>query len=105
VVIDAQRGEFYLGVYDLNQEDWRAVEPLRLARLEELEQRARAGERLIGPELAGVLAPGQAAFPRAVMLGKLAARGTSVLCEDDLQPIYLRETKFVKAPPARVIPS
>jgi hypothetical protein len=44
-------------------------------------------------------------LPRAGILGKLALARTDFTAGEKLEPIYLRETKFVKAPPPRVIPS
>ncbi len=43
-------------------------------------------------------------FPRAATLGQLAAGRADFVSGEKLEPIYLRETKFVKAPPPRVLP-
>ncbi len=102
VVIDAQRGEFYLAGYELNADSWRETAPLRLATLTEVREREQAGETLIGPEVARWFPSGKMVFPRAAMLGKLALDCTDFIAGEKLEPIYLRETKFVKAPAPRI---
>ena len=103
VIIDAQREEFYLATYELNPNGYSEVEPLRIVTREELELRARSGGVLIGPEVTRWFASGKTAFPRAAALGKLAVNRTDFISGEKLEPIYLRETKFVKAPPPRVV--
>jgi hypothetical protein len=44
-------------------------------------------------------------FPRAAVLGQLALGRSDFVAGDKLEPIYLRETNFVKAPPGRQIPT
>jgi tRNA threonylcarbamoyl adenosine modification protein YeaZ len=102
VVIDAQRGEFYVATYHLGPESCQQVEPLRLAGLEEVRQKEAAGEGLIGPDVGKWFPSGRLFFPRAAILGRLALdRRTDLVAGEKLEPIYLRETKFVKAPPPR----
>jgi tRNA threonylcarbamoyl adenosine modification protein YeaZ len=103
VVIDAQRGEFYMAGYDLDTKGWNAVEPLRLVGLQELQRRTAAGEQFIGPDVAALLQTGQCVFPRAATLGRLALGRRDFVAGENLQPIYLREVAFVKAPPPRRI--
>jgi tRNA threonylcarbamoyl adenosine modification protein YeaZ len=103
VVIDAQRGEFYLGTYDLNPGTPAEIVPLKIVSLDEICRRELNGERLIGPEVTRWFPKGQIVFPRAATLARLAANRTDFISGEKLEPIYLRETNFVKAPPARVI--
>jgi tRNA threonylcarbamoyladenosine biosynthesis protein TsaB len=103
VIIDAQREEFYLATYELAQNGYREVEPLQIVTREELQRRAGDGSVLIGPEVARWVAAGKIAFPRAATIGKLALNHTDFIAGEKLEPIYLRETKFVKAPPPRVV--
>lgn len=103
VIIDAQREEFYLASYQLAQSGYREVEPLQIVTREGLQRRAGDGSVLIGPEVTRWVAAGKIAFPRAATLGKLALNRTDFIAGEKLEPIYLRETKFVKAPPPRVI--
>jgi tRNA threonylcarbamoyl adenosine modification protein YeaZ len=104
VVVDAQRGEFCLAGYERTAEGWRAADPLRLASRVEVDERGRAGEGLIGPEVTKWFPAGRVVFPRAAMLGRLAAGRSGFVSGEQLEPIYLRETAFVKAPPPRAIP-
>jgi tRNA threonylcarbamoyl adenosine modification protein YeaZ len=104
IVIDAQRNEFYLARYELSAGARRVVEPLRLAALAEIETRAQAGEKIIGPDLATWFVSSVPLYPDAAVLGALAAGRTDFMTGDKLEPIYLRETAFKKAPPPRLLP-
>ena len=103
-VVDAQRGEFYLARYHLAADSIRETEALHLAGREEVVARAAAGDVLVGPgEKSGP--PGlQQSYPNAAMLAQLAAARTDFVSGETLEPIYLREATFVKAPPPRTIP-
>ena len=102
VVIDAQRGEFYVAIYDLGPESRQRLGPLRVTALEEVRQLETAGGLLIGPEVVKWFPSGRLFFPRAAVLGRLARGRTDFVAGEKLEPIYLRETKFVKAPPPRI---
>jgi len=101
LIIDAQRSEFYLARYDLAPTVPRLVENLHLVPAEEVKRRLEAGEWVAGPEANGRFAQARNLFPEAAMLARLAARRTDYLPGEKLEPIYLRETAFVKAPPPR----
>jgi len=105
IVIDAQRYEFYLGQYSLAGNGWTELQPLRLATLPEVQQIERAGQTLIGPEATKWFPGARIVLPRAAVLGQLGLRRNDFLSGEKLEPIYLRETTFVKAPPPRIIPS
>jgi tRNA threonylcarbamoyl adenosine modification protein YeaZ len=105
VVIDAQRGEFYLAGYDLNSETSRETEPLRLATLPEVQACRQAGGIIVGPEVTNRFPGSRVLFPRAATLGRLAWGRTGFVPGEKLEPIYLRATQFVKAPPPRIVPS
>ena len=105
VVIDAQRNEFYLAGYDLSAEARREIEPLRLATLPEVQARQQAGGTLIGPEVTRWFPGARVLFPRAATLGQLARGRTDFVPGERMEPIYLRATQFVKAPPPRIVPS
>ena len=102
-VIDAQRNEFYLAAYEISAAGWKEIEPLRIVTRAEVESRSGANERLIGPEVTRWFPNGRVVFPRAAMLGQLALSRSDFMAGDKLEPIYLRETNFVKAPPTRRI--
>jgi tRNA threonylcarbamoyladenosine biosynthesis protein TsaB len=101
VVIDAQRNEFYLAAYEISAAGRKEVEPLRISTRAEVESRAGAKEILIGPEVTRWFPGGRLVFPRAAVLGQLALGRGDFVTGDKLEPIYLRETSFVKAPPSR----
>lgn len=105
VVIDAQRNEFYLAGYNLGAEARREIEPLRLAGLSEVQARQQAGGILIGPEVTRWFQGARVLFPRAATLGQLARGRTDFVPGEIMEPIYLRATQFVKAPPLRIVPS
>lgn len=103
VVIDAQRGEFYLAGYELSENGVRLTEPLRLAARSEAET-ACAGDVIpVGPEVSRWFPHGRIVMPRAAVLARLAVLETHFVAGEELAPVYLRETAFVKAPPPRVI--
>ena len=103
VVIDAQRNEFYLAAYEISAAGRKEVEPLRILTRVEVESRAGAKESLIGPEVTRWFPNGRMVFPRAAVLGQLALSRSDFVPGDKLEPIYLRETNFAKAPPSRRI--
>jgi len=104
IIIDAQRNEFYLAQYNLSEKGWSEQQPLRLATLAEVQQIERAGQTLIGPEVTKWFPDGRIVFPRAAVLGQIALRRSDFVPGEKLEPIYLRETTFVKAPAPRILP-
>lgn len=101
VVIDAQRQEFYLALYDLDAAGARKIEPLRLVTRTQVE--AAAGKAVvIGPEADRWFGGARRIFPRASTLGRLARDCTQFVAGEHLEPIYLRPTTFVKSPPPRI---
>lgn len=103
VIVDAQRGEWYLGAWELTDAGIRETEPLRIVGAETVLRRAAMGGTVIGPEATRLLPGAQPVFPRAAMLAQLARPRSSFVIGENLEPIYLRETSFVKAPPARIV--
>jgi tRNA A37 threonylcarbamoyladenosine modification protein TsaB len=103
VVIDAQRGEFYLSTYETSGGKLEEVAALRIVSRVEVEQRIQGGDILLGPDAASLTASGQKIFPSALMLAGLARGRTDFVAGSELAPIYLREAAFVKAPPPRNI--
>jgi tRNA threonylcarbamoyl adenosine modification protein YeaZ len=105
VVIDAQRGEFYLASYDLSAKAYAEIEPLRLASLQDVQVRLQTSGVIVGPEVTKWFPGSRVLFPRASTLGRLAQGRTDFVPGEKLEPIYLRPTQFVKAPPSRIFPS
>jgi tRNA threonylcarbamoyladenosine biosynthesis protein TsaB len=104
VAIDAQRNEFYLETFGVSAQSWQPVEPLHLSPIEKISSRVQVGEIVLGPDAAKL--PGsRLLFPRAATLAALALHRTDFVPGENLSPIYLRQTAFVKAPPPRQLPS
>ena len=91
VAIDAQRNEFYLATWEISEKSRVAVAPLKIVTAAEMASRRAAGEIFVGPEQA------IAFFPSAAMIARLAAGRTDFSAGEQLEPVYLRETNFVKA--------
>jgi tRNA threonylcarbamoyl adenosine modification protein YeaZ len=105
VVIDAQRNEFYFAAFEITPTEWKPTEPLRLLPFEEATARCASGTTVVWPDLLGRFPGSRVLLPDAGMLGSLATAHTDFVAGDKLEPIYLRETSFIKAPPTRVIPA
>lgn len=101
-VVDAQRGEFYHAAWDLGQHAWRETQPLRIVPRTVIEG-LLAGPGIVGgPDLRTAFPAAIGLFPSALFVGRLALGRTSFVKGEELRPVYLRETTFVKAaPPAR----
>lgn len=104
LAIDAQRNEFYLATCELGEKEWRVVEPLRLVSPEAVRELLGRGELVAGPDLETVLPGAKPLYPDAETLGLLAARRDNFVSGEKLEPIYLREISFVKAPAPRIDP-
>ncbi len=98
--IDAQRGDFYRADYELSATAESLIEPLKIVGRDELLQSFNG--TIVGPE--ADLLGGTQLFPDAAQLGLLANKRADFVSGESLEPIYLRETSFVKAPPPRVLP-
>ena len=101
VVIDAQRNEFYVGRFVVSAESVRQLEPLRLVDPAAVRQLEEQGCLVVGPEINRPFPTAREIFPRAGTLGRLAMARQHFSAAEELEPIYLRETTFVKAPPPR----
>ena len=102
-VIDAQRGEFYLGRYRIDAGGFAEREPLRIATMDEVKALAQSNEIMVGPEADRWFPTARPMWPQAAGLVSLAARCGKFTPGEKLEPIYLREVNFVKAPPPRAI--
>jgi tRNA threonylcarbamoyl adenosine modification protein YeaZ len=102
LVIDAQRNEFYRARYEISSRECSETEALHLVTEAEIEN-GPAAEILAGPEADRWGARGRSVFPRAAMLARLASGRNNFIDGEMLEPIYMRETSFAKAPPPRVV--
>jgi tRNA threonylcarbamoyladenosine biosynthesis protein TsaB len=105
IAIDAQRNEFYLATYELSPGCCELITPLHIASLDELTKTTARSRLLVWPELHARLPDAQVQSPDAAVLCQLAVDRRNFIAGAELAPIYLREVNFIKAPPARVIPS
>jgi tRNA threonylcarbamoyladenosine biosynthesis protein TsaB len=97
IVIYAQREEFYFAEYEITQTACAEIGPLKILPGAEVRSRALQGENFIGPAAAKFFPNGRDIFPRAVEVARLAAVQNCFPPGEKLEPIYLRETNFVKA--------
>ena len=102
-IVDAQRNEFYLARYRFNETGFDETEPLHLANAAEVQSRIAEQQFLFGPDASRNFFGATNLMPHAKALGQLACGKTNFLSGESLEPIYLRETSFVKAPPLRII--
>ncbi len=100
IVIDAQRGEFYLTMHGPGAGGIRELEPLRIVNRACVEQLAATGLAIVGPD-AAPFGGGRLMWPEAATLARLAAGRRDYVAGEMLEPIYLRPVSFVKAPLAR----
>jgi tRNA threonylcarbamoyladenosine biosynthesis protein TsaB len=96
VVIDAQRGEFYLGGWEISETECQAIAPLKIVPAVEITARETVGEICVGPEMKRLL------FPSAARMARLATGRTDFVPGEKLEPVYLRAVNFVKSAPSRV---
>jgi hypothetical protein len=97
VVVDAQRRELYVAGYELREQGWSQVEPLRLEGAEGLQGAAdRGGWLWLGPEVVRWFPEGRVLGPSAVQVARLAVPA-GPRPPNQWEPIYLRPVQFVKA--------
>jgi tRNA threonylcarbamoyl adenosine modification protein YeaZ len=94
VLIDAQRTEVYSACYELSDSDATLTRELQIL------PAPRGFGKLVGPEATRWDPLGKIEFPTGTAVGILAAKLTGSSPEL-LEPIYLRETSFVKSPAPR----
>jgi tRNA threonylcarbamoyl adenosine modification protein YeaZ len=103
LIIDAQRDEFYAATYLVQPDSVQIESPLRLISAADADALVQKGGAMGDSELVKRWPQLHLLLPDAAAIGQLAAARTDFVPGDTLQPIYLRETNFVKAPPPRVI--
>ncbi len=103
IIVDALRNEFYLAGFELTEKGVREMEPLHIMTSGEVKRRIAEKQVVTGPDVKRFFLGDENLFPDAATLGNLALEKTDFVPGEQLEPIYLRETSFVKAPPSRVI--
>jgi tRNA threonylcarbamoyladenosine biosynthesis protein TsaB len=104
VVVDAQRGEIYWARYLLREDGCELLEALRLGTWTDLEPWTQTGDVAVGPNASFAERGVKLVIPSASTLAILASTRHDDVPPEALEPVYLRATTFVKAPPARIIP-
>lgn len=103
LTVDAQRGEACWAGYSLTDAGWQETTPLQLLPQIEVRQRAEAGAHVLGPDVSPWCPKAETWHPQAEELARLTLTKPPVVEAASLTPIYLREARFAKAPPPRVI--
>jgi tRNA threonylcarbamoyl adenosine modification protein YeaZ len=98
VLAQAQKEEMFAARYRLGN-TWELVEPFAPLAPEESGKRAQAGEILV--RLATNPTETDAVFPDATFLAQLAATRSDFMESAQLEPVYLRQAEFIKAPAPR----
>lgn len=104
-LFDAQRNDLCLATYLIEPERLQLISPLRRIASENADGMIQNDGVIVGPDLAPRFPKGKTMLPDAATLGRLAAGRHDYVSGDILHPIYLRETNFLKAPPARGHPT
>ncbi len=98
MVVDSQRGELYLAEYEISATEValrggpRIVKPVDVAH----------GGSILGPHAKRWFPTALDVFPEASFVAELARDPATERPVDALEPVYLREKSFVKAPPPRI---
>lgn len=95
VLIDAQRGEFYHAIWELTATERREVKPLHLVPATDL--KPGPDDICLGPDAARF--GGVVMYPAAATVAQLAAQFPRPGVGETLEPVYLRESTFVKWQP------
>jgi tRNA threonylcarbamoyladenosine biosynthesis protein TsaB len=98
VVADAQRGDVYYQENLVSGDGWQVTQALSIRPAEEVRKLAEGGVLLFGCDLPDSWVGVRQVFPDAEIVCRLAGRGLSPVTPESLEPVYLREVSFVKAP-------
>ena len=104
-LIDAQRQEFYAAQAELAAGQTPTCTPPRIISAAEAAALVERGAVICTPELAGQFPRARSMAPEAATMARVAQGRRDSPPPERLEPVYLRETTFVKAPPSRFIPS
>lgn len=99
LALDAQRGDLYVARYELQNQVHVEVEPLKIVPVLEMKHRIANGERVYGIDVQRLLPECESRFPSAItLLHEAWKRRRTQDQQTVLEPIYLRDHSFVKAP-------
>ncbi len=94
IVIDAQRNEAYAARYHVTNSEIKPLAPLSIFQLSSL----ATLQTVLGPNASQLVSSAADLYPTAPTLARLAASRSDFRSGEELEPIYLRETSFAKAP-------
>lgn len=100
IIIDAQRREVYWTTFEIGEKEVREIDPLQIVPLSEIPQE----HPVIGPDSSRLATGGRDLSPLASTLALLALTAGKSVRGEELEPIYLRQATFAKAPAPRHIP-
>jgi tRNA threonylcarbamoyl adenosine modification protein YeaZ len=103
LAVDAQRGEACWAGYQINDAGWQETQPLQLLPQSMVREHSQNGRRIWGPDLQPWCPAATDWHPRAEDLARLAAAAAPLADASALTPLYIREARFAKAPPPRMI--
>lgn len=101
VVTDAQRSEFYLACFELNECSATLTQDLEIVSRVALEQSIASGTVHVGPDLDARVDGITCVYPSAAAQAKLAYAEQDFVPAATLAPVYIRPVAFVKAPKVR----
>ncbi len=99
IVIDAQRGEFYCADYDVENGSFKCAKELSIVDINTINN--TKDRILIGTDIRFKNAI--QLTPDAKSIYRLSINNNNFVAGEKLEPIYLRQISFVKAPPPRVL--
>ena len=102
--VDAARGEFYIAKFELGDEGIKSLEHTHLVKRREFEQLLNSEPIITGPSLKKNFSAANDRYPAAKYVGIIASLRANFTEASELEPVYLRQLDFVKAPPLRDIP-
>ncbi len=97
---DAQREEFHLAGYELDDSGHRLVEPLHLVSRAAIEALVGSGASVLGPGMPERVEGAEQAHPEALVLAHLAARCHLATAPERLEAIHLRTPTFTRFIPS-----
>lgn len=100
IIIDAQRREVYWTTFEISDEEVREMDSLQIIPLSQIPKE----HPVIGPDSSKLATGARDLSPLASTLALLALTVGKSVPGEELEPIYLRQTTFVKAPSPRHIP-
>jgi tRNA threonylcarbamoyladenosine biosynthesis protein TsaB len=101
LVIDAQREEFYLATVEVDTAGKLRAGPLQLVPAAVIREKLAAHQTVAGPDLQTIFPGLHDLVPDARSLAQLAAGRSDFIRAERLEPVYLREITYTKAPPPK----